>query len=170
MLLAVKGHAQLAVLTTFDTCHYLQQYEGEWRYTNGTDTIKMYMRYHRDYSLSFNSQSDNLYFWHEYKKGSLVIESNYAHRFDSLSYYYDDASGIDSSSGFLSHPVCGYSSNCLTGIITDFSQSRELKVVTATLDSTKTVLHWKQRHSEGYGFTTGAYGMTLPRQFTLIKQ
>ncbi len=162
--------AQFTIEFDVDTCHYLQQYEGEWRYANGADTIKMYFRYHRSYSVSSHWLSDGLCFWHEYKKGNIVVESNYTRRFDSLSYYRDDPSGIDSCSGFLGHPVCGYSSNRLTGLVTDFLQVGEWHVVTATLDTTKTVLTWKQRHREGYGFTTGAYGMTLPRQFTLIKQ
>jgi hypothetical protein len=154
----------------YDTCRYLKQYEGEWRYENGIDTIRIYLRFHRDSSASFGSISDNLYGWHEYKKGNQIVESKYHNRFIPLPYNYDGSNSTDRRSIRLSLPFCNNDSLKLTGTIIDSLQAKEMKIVTATLDPTSTIMTWKQEHAEGYGWFTGAYGMTLPRQFILKKQ
>jgi hypothetical protein len=157
----------------YDTCQLIKQYAGEWQYVNGIDTIKIYFRYHRDYSASFSHISDKLYGWHEYKKGNQVIESRYQHRFMPLPYNYDSDSNRNSTdrrSIRLSIVYCNNDSLKFIGTIFDYSQAKEMKTVTATLDPTRTIMIWKQEHSTGYGSLTGAYGMTLPRQFVLKKQ
>lgn len=62
----------------------------------------------------------------------------------------------------LSLKGCYNNSFTLMGGIIDHLQSNEIHVVTGILDATKTVMTWKQHHREGYGFSTGATGMTLP--------
>lgn len=79
--LSIQGMAQNNY-TTYDTCQYLSQYQGEWRYTNNQDTIRIYFRAHRDYSSALNSIGDYLYGWLEYKSGNTIIESTYDHRND----------------------------------------------------------------------------------------
>lgn len=152
----------------YDTCNNLQQYQGEWRYVNGKDTIRIYLRSHRSYTQHFNWVSDNLWGWHEYKKGSAIIESNYQYRFITLPYSVDTLS-INLSSIWLSH-----SRDCniikLTGRIWDYSQNNEIQMVTATLSNNNTIMTWKQEHGEGFGVFTGGSGMTLPKNFVLIKQ
>ena len=66
----------------YDTCSNLHQYEGEWRYVNGQDTIRFYLRAHRTIDPDFIS--DALWGWLEYKKGNTIIESDYQHRFMNL--------------------------------------------------------------------------------------
>jgi hypothetical protein len=154
----------------YDTCRYLKQYEGEWQYVNGIDTIRVYLRFHRDYSASLGFISDNLYGWHEYKKGNQVIESKYQYRFMQLPYHYDSVDNTNFCSIGLIMARCNNDSPKLRGSIFDYLQAKEMKTVTASLDPTRTIMTWKQEHAEGYGWFTGAYGMTLPRQFVLKKQ
>ena len=169
--IAYIGRSQNAY-TRYDTCHLLSQYEEEWKYTNGQDTIRIYLRYHRDYSVSFNSISNNLYGWLEYKTGNTTIESTYQNRNMPLPYYYDnkDSMNVNLVPITLNLKECNNSSPLLMGTIIDHLQSNEIHIVTATLNNNKTEMLWKQRLREGYGMGTGATGMTLPREFLLIKQ
>jgi hypothetical protein len=157
--------------TRYDTCQYLKQYTGEWISINGNDTIRIYLRTHRDYNPSNNLISDNIYGWHEYKRGNTIIESNYQYRFMILPYnYFSDSITIEQSSILMSPQACHPDSVKIMGSITDYLQAKQMKIVTATLDPTRTIMTWKQEHSTGYGSLNGAYGMTLPRQFILKKQ
>lgn len=157
--------------TRFDTCYLLNQYQGEWRYVNGQDTIRIFLRAHRDFSPSFNSVNDNLYGWLEYKNGNTIIESTYPYKNSILPYNYDsDSMLVNNRSIRLNLQQCNNNSLILVGTIFDHLQANEIHIVTATLNAAKTTMLWKQRHGEGYGFVTGATGMTLPREFLLIKQ
>ena len=162
--------------TEYDTCNlqYYNKFEGNWRYVNGYDTIRISLRKHR---FQYQNQPpgnitidirDRLFGWHEYKQGSNVIESNYAFRNPPLP--LDVA--MDSSSiclGFIGG-TCADTTRGLIGNITDYSQAKEVKQVWIILSSDGNTLYWRQEHSEGFGAFTGAKGMTLPRQFTLTRQ
>lgn len=169
--LSIQGIAQNNY-TTYDTCQYLNQYQAEWMYANNQDTIRIYLRAHRDYSSPLNWVGDKLYGWLEYKSGNTIIESTYAHRNDPLPYLTEstDSMNVNLKSLSLMLKGCDNNSPTLMGTIIDHLQSNEIHVVTAKLDATKTVMTWEQHHREGYGFGTGATGMTLPKQFILIKQ
>lgn len=149
--------------TEYDTCQLLKQFEGVWQYSNGIDTINLYLRLHRDPYLHY--VNDRLWGWHEYKQGNNVIESNYQLRFMSL-----PASSVDSFSCRLSLQYCLINSDTLRGSITDYNQAKELHQVTAIVNPARTQMIWTQKHSEWYGAFTGATGMTLPKRFVLTKQ
>jgi hypothetical protein len=166
--LALCSQAQPAT-TDYDTCQYLNRYAGEWLYANGQDTIRICLRPHRSFSPDFNWINDRLWGWHEYKRGNVIVESNYQYRNMYLPYTrVSDSISVSKYSILISLPECDPVHNTLTGLIRDYSQSGELKVVTAVV--TGSTMVWKQRHGEGYGVFTGAYGMTLPTAFVLIKQ
>lgn len=170
---SVCVHAQTNANTqpafTYDTCSYLQACEGEWMYANGQDTIRVYLRAQRSRSLDFRYISDNLWGWHEYKRGITVVESSYRNRFAPLPYDRDSRpDGFESI--FLRTDSCYTGFTFLGGGITDLSQCNERMQVKATLNSSRTTMTWRQSHSDGYGFISGCYGMTLPRQFVLQKQ
>jgi hypothetical protein len=155
--------------TTYDTCNYLSRYAGEWMYANGQDTIRIYLRPHRSFSPNFNDIIDNLCGWHEYKRGNTIIESNYQYRHTYLPYtWVSDSVSVTRYSVLLTLRECDPVGNTLGGIIVDLSQAREPKVVNAIIAGI--TMTWKQRHGEGYGAFTGAYGMTLPKEFILVKQ
>jgi len=157
--------------TRYDTCSALQQYQGEWRYENGNDTIRIYLRFYRNYSQNFDLISDDLIGWHEYKKGNVIIESNYQYRFMQLPYNYDgDSLQNNLFSILMGLGGCNTAANKLWGSITDYNQNKENHNIIATLNSGGTIMNWKQEHREGWGYLTGSTGMTLPKQFTLIKQ
>ena len=167
ILILISSRAT-AQATTYDTCNSLQQYQGEWRYINGQDTIRIYLRAHRSINQHFNYVTDALWGWHEYKSGNTIIESNYQYRFINLPY------DIDTLSIYLSSIQLGPSRDCniikLTGDIWDYHQNNEFHLVTATLSNNNTVMTWKQERGECFGVFTGRPGMTLPKNFVLIKQ
>jgi hypothetical protein len=167
LVAGLETQAQPAT-TDYDTsCPYLSRYAGEWMSVTGTDTIRIYLRVHKSYSENFNLVKTRIWGWHEYKQGNNIVESNYQHRFMNLP-YYDDSIRRHEFSIFLQLKWCDLALNTLVGTIADYSQASELKVVNAII--TGTTMTWKQRHGEGYGVFTGAYGMTLPKEFVLVKQ
>ena len=169
--LAIAFTAKAQTNTKYDTCNTLHQYEGEWRYVNGQDTIRIYLRVNRTFdNSSYNYISDDLWGWHEYKKGNKIIESDYQHRFMQLAYSSDTM--FDSSSITLCQKrrACSSLFVDLTGFIKDYNQARQTKNVTAKFNSSGTTMTWHQEHAEGYGFGNGKTGMTLPKNFVLIKQ
>ncbi len=172
LMLCIKTYSQNSTPTPSPSgiCPQLQAFNGEWLYANGNDTIRIYMRYHEClYTGGTPETLGTLWIWHEYKQGSTIIESTYPNRFMTLPTIYDSAD-LTKISGSLLLPACNFTKKRLLGRITDISQARESKIVRAYFDSEITKIIWKQRHSEGYGFKTGAYGMTLPKEFILFKQ
>lgn len=170
--------AMLALMTTvysfgqppqrYDTCSVISQYAGEWRYTNGNDTIRIYFQAYRFYSPEIRFVGERLIGWHEYKQGNTIIESDYQRRFSNMIYNRDNDTTMFSI--ILRLEQCSNSCLELRGTINDLSQSNESKDVIALLDPTKTNMNWTQKHGESTGIITGAHGMTLPSQFTLTKQ
>ncbi len=160
-----------AQVATFDTCQYISQFAGEWMYASGNDTIRVFLKPQRNIYTEHNSLEDRIFGWHEYKQGNTIIESTYPNRFMTISNV--DTISKNSFSIWLKMGTdvdCAAIPRKASGSITDYLQAKETKIVTVTLDATGTIMTWKQRHSEGFGFLTGATGMTLPKEFTLIKQ
>lgn len=159
-----------AQITTFDTCQYIHLFAGEWMYANGNDTIRVFLRPQRNIYTEHNSLEDRIFGWHEYKQGNTTVESIYQNRFMTIS-NVDTISKNSFSIGLKSTGThCSPSLISASGSIRDYLQANETKIVTITLDASGTIMTWNQRDREGYGFLTGATGMTLPRQFTLIKK
>jgi hypothetical protein len=168
LFVGLETQAQPAT-TDYDTCQYLNRYAGEWMHTNGQDTIRIYLRLHRSFSPDFGWVKDGLWGWHEYKRGNTIIESNYQFRNIYLPYIWlEDSISSSKYSVLLSLNECDPAGSMLSGLIVDLSQADEPKVVNAVVSGT--TMTWKQRHGEGYGAFTGAYGMTLPKEFVLVKQ
>lgn len=163
-------------VTTYDTCQYLQQFEGEWKYSQGADTLKIYLKYHRRTISTNNNQDiyvkDCLIGWHEYKQGNMIIETDYPNRFITLpadiSTIYNDFS-IDLSFDKLLNS-CDQNSKKLIGYIKDITQASQQKDVFATLNSSNTNMTVKIWHGEWYGHGNGLVGITLPTNIVLIKQ
>ncbi len=165
--IAIEANSQVK----FDTCSYISKFEGTWQYNNGTDTIKVYLRANRSYYPDFNSISDRLYGWHEYKQGNVVIESTWQNRFMSLA--NADTITRNSSSillGMGTGADCSDTARWAMGKITDYLQGKEAKIVTVTLNASGNLMTWQQRHSATIALVTGPIGMTLPREFILVKQ
>lgn len=159
-------------LYDYDTCQYLQQFAGEWKYINGNDTIKFYFRVHKDSSETLKYISTRLFGWVEYKKGNNIVESNYQNRWDAIPYFADTVTLCNYSILLGSRIQCNPLIDTLGGTIIDLSQSREMHVVKTIINRNSSVMTmtWKQNHSDGYGVFTGARGMTLPKEFILTKQ
>ena len=151
-------------------CPALNSFTGEWRYTNGQDTIRIYLR-SNDYTILTGEGNTiaNLWGWHEYKQGNTIVESNYTNRFITLPSNSNNVVA-NSYSISLQLPQCELATNKLIGYIVDITQCNELKQVAVIFNTAQNQLIWKQRNSEGFGFGTGCYGMTLPRDFVLTKQ
>ncbi len=152
-------------------CPPINAFEGEWRYINGQDTIKVYLRAKDFTILNMGNPTTigTLWGWHEYKKGSTIVESNYANRFITLPSNSSTYIAANFSIS-LQIPQCDTTRHRIVGDIADLSQCRESKIVTIDYNTNHTQLVWKQRHSSGYGFLNGCKGMTLPSSFVLTKQ
>jgi hypothetical protein len=163
--------------TRYNTCSQLRVLEGEWEYFYGSDTIKVFLRYNRSYSILFNTVQDRLWGWHEYQQGNNIIQSSYQNRLMQLTYDYDDFDITKTSivlsfnSDELDLPV--FERN-LTGFISDTEYDNKMHTVRAKLNNRfgNTRMIWKQRFGEFYGPIPGAKPctMTLPRDFVLIKK
>lgn len=154
--------------TRYDTCQYVAQYAGEWMYVNSLDTIRMCLRYSRNYSANNNHVSDKLYGWLEYKHGNTIIESTYQNKNMPLP-YNADAREPNKISILIRPYDCWFFRN-FEGSITDYNQAGEIHLVKATFNPANTQLIWSQRFSEWHGAVSGAHGMTLPRDFVLLRQ
>ncbi len=155
-------------------CPALQAFNGEWRYVNGQDTIRIYLRYHECYFNSENGSNTStlqgqIFGWHEYKIGNTIVESDYANRYMTLPTIFDNLSP-STYSILLVMPYCDVSRHRIRGGIYDLSQCRERKSVTVIFNSAQNLLSWEQIHPTGFGFKTGCKGMTLPSNFVLSKQ
>ena len=161
-------------MTEYDTCHYLKQFEGEWKYVNGLDTLRIYLRFHKK-TITTNKDfliQDVLIGWHEFKKGDLIIESDYQNRFmnlpDDVSKIYSDFS-VDLRFDKMKNP-CELNSKILTGYIKDYLQANQHKEMFITLNDKKTKMSCKLWHEEWVGHGNGKTEMTLPEKFVLIRQ
>ncbi|MBS1759118.1 MAG: hypothetical protein JST23_03260 [Bacteroidetes bacterium] len=160
-------HAQ----AEFDTCHNVHRFEGEWLYANGNDTIRIYLRTQRDYYPDYDKIEDRIFGWHEYKQGNTVIESVYSNRFMTIS----DVDTITEKSvsiglGIASGAACENLPYIARGAINDYLQGNQGKIVKATLNAAGNQLTWEQWNKSDAGMFGQTYGMTLPREFILIKQ
>ena len=172
LIISLKLIAQPANIK-YDTCHYLSQYAGEWVYATNSDTIKIYLRFKRNFSANAGYVCDNLYGWHEYRHNGVIVESDYANRFMDLPYNYDSIIPNRPKIALLNYDCILANSNKFEGSIRDISQAderHEVKAEVITGAGGEQYMLWKQNFIEFHGAWTGAYGMTLPRQFTLIKQ
>lgn len=177
LLTANKGIAQINY--EYDTCNLdiYRQFEGEWRYTNGIDTIRFYLKAHRIYSPQGDFGRifvyDRLVGWHEYKRGNTVIESNYNNRFMTLPsniYLLPDLTISISLTIDENYGVSSMNSRRFLGHIDDFGLNGELiKVGKAIFDSNIQTLQWTQWRSD-FSRNPETAVMTLPGSFTLIKQ
>jgi hypothetical protein len=161
---------------SYDTCNQLSKFAGEWRYVNGLDTIRIYLRPHREITMEDGQVSfltDRLRGWHEYKIGNNVIESNYQYRFSTLPSVYNALQPRNYSIFLTMNTMycsCAPNARKLIGEIKDFHQAGEWHNAFATVSIDLTTMTWKQGHAEWYGVWTGATGMTLPTDFILTKQ
>ena len=155
-------------------CPALNSFTGEWLYTNGQDTIRIYLR-SNDYTIlvdgaaTANTTIAKLWGWHEYKQGNTIVESNYDNRFMVLPTNSNNVI-TNSYSISLQLPQCDLNTGKLIGNIVDISQCYERKNVTIQFNPALNQFIWKQVQPTGFGFSTGCKGMTLPPEFVLTKQ
>jgi hypothetical protein len=167
-LLVFKSN--LKAQTSFDTCQYIHRFNGEWMYASGSDTIRIFLRVQRDYYTDFKAVEDVIYGWHEYKQGNTIIESTYPNRFMTIS-NVDTITKTSFSIGLKSLGLhCNAGVMTASGSINDYLNGNQAKMVVATLDATGTIITWKQWHAASNGMFGRPSGMTLPADFTLIKQ
>ena len=184
ILSSSHGNAQVTRPPHFDTCQYLQSLQGEWMNVNGNDTIRVYLRFHRDFYSdpeTYNSTVDELWGWVEYKQGSNIIMSDYANRFATLPYNVDDLTpGLRSiviwpgKGGGVVIPVgydpCTNPITDITGKITDRVRCNLDKNISATVNLAGTQMSWHIVQPTALLDSAWCAGYTLPQQFTLIKQ
>lgn len=176
--------SQVTAPPYFDTCQYLQPLQGEWMNVNGNDTIRIYLRYHRNFDSdpeTYNSTMDQLWGWVEYKQGNNIIMSDYQKRFSTLPYNLDDLTprlrSIILSAGRGGHRVVplGYV-GCtdpildLGGSIRDIVRCNSDKTVMASVNPQGTQMIWKLEQPTALLDDMWCGGLTLPAEFVLVKQ
>ena len=118
-------------------CPTLNSFVGEWRYVNGQDTIRIYLRT-GDYTILTdgvrNTSIAMLFGWHEFKSGNTIIESNYTNRNMTLPTNSNNEV-LHSYSLSLQLPQCNIQSQKLLGNITDITQCYETKPVIIIFNS-----------------------------------
>ena len=162
----------------YDTCSALAQHQGEWRYTNGNDTIRIFLKYHRSYSsMATGFVTDDLWGNLEYKHGNNIVFSDYANRNLSLPFIVDSLP-LDRRTLFLRYDISDPTHHILHGILLyEFNGTQEY-YVDAVLNPAGTQLTWKQRFSHTLRELSDIYipsnqptGLNrMPSQFVLIKQ
>jgi hypothetical protein len=168
LLVFTKINAQ-TYIPSIDTCNHLLQLAGEWRYTNGNDTIKMYFRYHKYFAQVVTvDYKDELWGWHEYKSGNTVIQSNYQHRNDVLP-FNTTITDYDLNSINITLVDCSDTATFLKGYLLDSHHPTSTYRVAATLNPAKNIMTWWHTWVAG-SFHNPDKGMTLPREFILYKQ
>ncbi len=172
-IILITIHSNLKAQTytpVIDTCSYLQQFTGEWKYVNGTDTIKVYLRYHRYHSTFFgpNDYFDRLWGWYEYKQGNTVVMSNYQNRFTTLPQVVTE-SYTNSHSIIMSMPDCADTTRKLIGQMDDLNHPTSTYRIVAELNPTKTQMVFWHTFTMG-NFHNPDIEKTLPQEFILIKQ
>ncbi len=167
-LTAINSYSQTTL--KYDTCSYIKKFEGNWMYANGDDTIRVSLRYARVCYPNMNFINDFIFGWHEYKKGNIIVESNYQNRNVPILYY--DTLSTNTFSIRLSNSSldCNFLNKKASGAIIDYNQAKELHIVDIQLNPLGNEITWKQSFAEFHGMISHAYGMTLPKQFKLKKQ
>ncbi len=160
-----KVDAQIAI---YDTCNNLRQLDGEWKYVNGTETLKVYFRTKVFHSLSYNNFNASLIGWHELTNGSTIIQSDYSHRFDSLPTDFLSRKNLIYSIN-LGYSDCNNPIDTLTGVMIDQNKNNRLQYWMVSRISPTTI---KVKQTAGEGLSTVTYipGFTLPQTFVLVKQ
>lgn len=138
----------------------LQKFEGTWLWTNGTDTVKLFLK--KDnilLAVPANSRADALIGFHLYKKGNTIVE-NYLP--------YSTTVFADKRNSILGGNTDG--NDIFNGTIKD-SAKQKRGVLTLTLNNSHTQMTWKLENKEGIKIAaTYDYGFTLPNNITLVKQ
>ena len=165
--ITINSNAQTTL--SYDTCQRLGQFQGEWRYVNNSDTIRVYLKLHRGYYENFRFIADGLLGWLEYKKGNIVIISTYANKAMILPYNNPRGSDAEISQTPLriSFMKCSDPANIITGSFLDPAQGGRLKDIRGSINAAGTQMSWRLHH---IGIFQGEAIMTLPEQFILIKQ
>ncbi len=142
----------------------LQNYEGLWMWTSGTDTVRIFLKKEAIlFKTVKNCTYEELIGFHEYKQGSQVVESSMQHI---------NTSFLDNKSTIL---VGGRTliTNTVNGTIRDLSKNKTLELKLLP-NASFTQLHWKTNTLEGVNLSTPQrpfyVGITLPSDIILIKQ
>lgn len=154
--------AQYPVPGGYDVNNTLTRFEGTWRWVNGQDTVWIYMQKQKINYSEIPYDADKIVGWHKYKKGNVIVESNY--QFTGTSY--------NQQPGNVSL-YCGnkpsIDPNFLEGMVTDITKAKKVDL-TLTLNAGQDQLQWKTTNPQGTKLRPYNYGYTLPTQMTLIKQ
>ena len=160
----------------FDTCNYYHQFEGEWKYINGIDTIRFYFKVLRKYFSPYEINgiaefADRLIGWHEYKQGSNIIESNYQYRnlpLVSSEWYEPPLFYSFSLSYWRQFGGCNINSRKLSGTFIDISRQAQECQSIIEINPAITEMHFV--HWPHAPCKVQPCGTTLPAEMTLIKQ
>ena len=150
-----------------DTCQYVHEFDGEWKNITGSDTIVVYFRSKNLYSTLHDKYRTTEFGWHEYKKGSTLIQSDYSHRFDTLPFLEEDRSNVNYSIS-LSFLECFTPLINLYGAMKDYAINNSNQNWRVKKINNNTLMV-KQINSEAMATIYHTSGYTLPIVFYLYR-
>lgn len=149
----------------YNTCSALSNFNGEWKYENGNEILKVYLKAHTFYIPNANTYVEKLLGWQEYTVGGTIIQSDYDHRFDNLPSNFHDQTNAVFSIG-LNFSLCKTYLLKLYGGMSDISKGTDQSWVVTRIS--ENVLEVKQYQMESS--TNRVKAQSLPEVFTLIRQ
>ena len=174
----IASYSVNAQYVQYDTCSALAQHRGEWQYTNGTDTIRIYLKYHRSfYADDPKFVIDDLWGNLEYKHGNNVVFSDYANKDLPLPFIIDTLP-LNRQTLMLRYDPNDPTHHSLHGIMEYEMNGIQEYYVDAVLNPAGTQLSWKQKFSHTLRDLNDIYipsnqptGLNrMPTEFILIKQ
>ena len=164
---SITSKAQIPVPGEYRINNTLTRFEGNWRWTNGTDTVWLNMQKQKVHFERIPCDWDHIVGWHKYKKGNTVIESN----FQYIGVQYGQSTHLNISIFGGNDP--SVTPNFFEGTIKDISKLKAIDL-TLTLNAAQNELVWKTKDIDGTHISSPSKpfieGFTLPISMTFIKQ
>ena len=162
----------------YDTCSALMQHQGEWRYANGNDTIRFFLKYHRGYyATEPKFVIDALWGNLEFKHGNTIVFSDYANISLSIPFQMDTF-GLDRQTISIRYTRKDATHHKLTGTLLYPMNGLQEYHIEAILNNTGTQMTWRQKYSTTVRENADIHiprnpptGLDkMPDEFVLIKQ
>ena len=164
-LYIVAGQAQnVPAQGSYITNNTMGAFHGTWQWVSGIDTVKMYLITKKIHStMNDGFDWDCLVGWHIYKRGNVIIESNYA-----------GINNIGMYSINCGNAVTDPNTRKVDGILKDLTKNKQGEL-TLTLNATGNQLIWKLEVCQGAFIyvapqTAPPPGFTLPTNMVFTKQ
>jgi len=141
--------------------HFLNKFEGNWMWVDGTDTLVLRMKKYN--TLISDYHEDVLLGVHKYVKNGVVLD-NSLDKFDSIAIKHKK------SSIFL-YQLTGSDTSDISGSITDLTKKKRNNLTLKYTPGSPPAIIWHLETAEGVFIDPNfQYGLTMPKDIILTKQ